>query len=96
MTNKTPLTVEYFEKLGFEHDTTLEEYRGEVNGEPYYYLYSPDSRITVDNWTNLPYTEGYPDWEFHVDNEDMDSLANFDVNNLEDANTILGVYKLKI
>ena len=96
MTNKTPLTVEYFEKLGFEHDITLEENRGEVNGEPYCYLHSPDSRITVDNWTNLLYTEGYPAWAFHVDNEDMDSLANFDVNNLEDANTILGVYNLKI
>lgn len=87
---KTPLTVEYLEQQGYKHDSSLKTclYK--------HYLVSPDGRICIKDSTNLPYTEGYPDWNIHVDSEDMDSLASFDVNNIEDANTILGVYNLKL
>lgn len=97
MKNKTPITVEYLEKQGFEHHMMVEEEGGVTrNGSPFLYLTSPDGRISIHNSTNLPDSDMFLAWNVHVDNEDMDTLAMFDVNCLEDANTILGVYNLKI
>lgn len=96
MLTKSPLTVEYLEEHGYIHDVELEEYHQEHGRCGYLILISNDNRIILQNKANLPSTYEYPAWNIHVDNEDMESIASFDVNSLEDANTILGVYNLKI
>lgn len=96
MVTKTPLTVEYLEEHGYIHDAELEEYHQEHGRCGYLILSSNDNRIILQNKANLQSTYDYPAWNIHLDNEDMETIASFDVNSLEDANTILGVYNLKI
>ena len=89
------LTKEFLDNHpDFEHDTKIEEWHKEAdpNFPDYAYYVSKDGRITIDNITNLSATA----WNIHVDNEDFESLAGFSVETVEDANTILAIYKLKI
>ena len=89
------LNKEYFDNHeGFDANTNhnyLNWYR--ENGFPDYNEYtSKDGRIIVKNIANLSDDA----WNFHVDDDDFCSLASFDVETVEDANTILKIYGLSI
>lgn len=48
--------------------------------------------VTVRNISNMG--DGY--WSFHIDNEDMQSIAKFDVNTFQDANRVLLIYGMRL
>ena len=48
--------------------------------------------VTVRNISNMG--DGY--WSFHIDNEDMQSIARFDVRTFEDANRVLLIYGMRL
>ena len=89
------LTKEYFERHpDFEHDSFLENSYREMDPSYSEYLcyQSLDGRIVVQNFSNLSDSA----WNIHVDNECFESLASFDVETVEDANKVLGIYGMKI
>lgn len=87
------ITKEYLDKIDWlERDEKHESMMRVVRNEPNFMQYvSKDGRLGICNVTNLSGSA----WNFHLDNEDMDSLASFDVETVEDANTILNIYKYK-
>lgn len=87
------ITKEYLETVEWLEHSVADEYRMRtvLNNPDYMYFISKDSRLVIRNVGNL----SNDSWNFHLDNEDMDSIANFDAENVEDANTILNIYKYK-
>lgn len=87
----TQLTEQWFEQHPlFDRGN---DYSFDEIFDPSYRLFvSKDRRIVATNVANLSPTA----WNFHLDDETMCSLADFDVETVEDANTILGVYGITI
>ena len=88
------ITKEYLESISWlKHDEYQENLLRKTDdfGPDYIEFVSDDGRLLIRNTGNL----SNKSWWFHLDNEDMDSLAGFDVETIEDANTILNVYKYK-
>jgi len=87
------ITKEYLESIDWLEHSVADEYRlrAVLNNPNYMFFISKDGRLAIRNVTNLSQDA----WNFHLDNEDMDSLASFDVETVEDANTILNIYKYK-
>lgn len=99
------LTKHYFESNHhlWKHDTKQEELLKPVHGDGYVCFVSNNEHIktfyknfkytvVVDNATNMG--DGW--WNFHIDNADMNSVAGFSVQTLEQANQILGVYNMRL
>lgn len=87
------ITKEYLESIDWLEHSVADEYRMRaVLNNPYFMQFiSKDGRLGICNVANFSNNA----WNFHLDNEDMDSLASFDVETVEDANTILNIYKYK-
>ena len=88
------ITKEYLESISWlRHDEYQENLLRKTDdfGLDYIEFVSDDGRLIITNKSNL----SDKSWWFHLDNEDMDSIAGFDVETVEDANTILNVYKYK-
>lgn len=85
------ITKEYLETIEWLEHSPADEYRmrAVLNNPDFMQFISKDGRLGICNVANLSYNA----WNFHLDNEDMDSLASFDVETVEDANTILNIYK---
>ena len=87
------ITKEYLETIEWLEHCPADEYRMRtvLNKPDFTEFESKDGLFTICNLANLSADA----WHIHLDNEDMDSLASFDVETVEDANTILNIYKYK-
>lgn len=85
------ITTEYLESIDWLEHSTADEYRlrAVFNNPNYMFFISKDGRLAIRNVTNLSQDA----WNFHLDNGDFDTVASFDVETIEDANTILNIYK---
>lgn len=85
------ITTEYLESIDWLEHSTADEYRlrAVLNNPNYMFFISKDGRLGIRNVTNLSQDA----WNFHLDNGDFDTVASFDVETVEDANTILNIYK---
>lgn len=87
----TQLTESWFEQNPLFHRSknyNLSSYYG----DDFRSFTSNDRRIVATNIANLSNTA----WNIHLDDSTMCSLADFDVETVEDANTILAIYGIKI
>ena len=88
----TPITKKTLEDFGFIRDNHLSDQIKEhyPNYESYYY---PGRRFTigVSIWGNN--LTGDKGWTLHIDNSDMESIANCDVEFIEQIETLMTIYK---
>ena len=84
------ITKEYLETIEWLEHSTADEYsmRTVLNKPDFTEFQSKDELFTICNVANLSGDA----WHIHLDNCDFDTLASFDVETLEDANTFLNIY----
>ena len=84
------ITKEYLETIEWLERSTADEYRMRtvLNKPDFTEFQSKDELFTICNVANLSGDA----WHIHLDNCDFDTLASFDVETVEDANTFLNIY----
>jgi hypothetical protein len=84
------ITREYLDGIDWlEHDTGNETWiRDAINNPDFVDYVSTDGMLRINNLSNLSQDA----WNIHLDNEDCDTIASFDVETVEEANVILNIY----
>lgn len=84
------ITKEYLETIEWLERSTADEYRMKtvLNKPDFTEFESKDGLFTICNLANLSADA----WHIHLDNCDFDTLASFDAETVEEANTILNIY----
>lgn len=92
---QTPITKESLEAIGFVEDLDTKKLFAELAKTDDKYIWesyeSPDHRFIVRKGpTNISYDNG---WSIHIDNSDMCTIANCDVEYIEQIQTLMELYK---
>lgn len=84
------ITKEYLETIEWLEHCPADEYRmrAVLNNPDFTEFQSKDGLFTIRNVANLSADA----WHIHLDNSDFDTLASFDAETVEEANTILNIY----